>query len=152
MAGKNPRYVEGPITYPIDPSVVGGIAGGQLVQPHAGGLSAAGDPPTVEPGAAASVTILGWAENDALPAGTGSATSTAVAPPWCTVHHGIVGPVTFAAAATAGQRLQAAAAGQVTPITVATADPRTVVGTCMDESVGAAAVGLAFISPVGTVL
>jgi hypothetical protein len=58
---------------------------------------------------------------------------------------GVVIPVTFAAAANPGDRLIAAASGQVTPAG-ATPDARTVIGYA-HEAVGIGAVGLAFISP-----
>jgi hypothetical protein len=58
-------------------------------------------------------------------------------------------PVTFAAAATRGQALTTAAGGQVTPVTVATQDPRTIIGFCRSDSVAAGAVGMAFIKPSG---
>lgn len=58
-------------------------------------------------------------------------------------------PVTFAAAATRGQALTTAANGQVTPVTVATQDPRTIIGFCRSDSVAAGAVGMAFIKPSG---
>lgn len=65
------------------------------------------------------------------------------------VSYGIV-PVVFAAAATRGQSLIAAAAGKVTPAG-ATPDARTVIGWCAQDSVagGGSTVGLAFIKPNG---
>lgn len=60
-----------------------------------------------------------------------------------TVARGVVIPVTFTAAATAGQKLIAAANGQVTPAGAAP-DARTVVGEAF-EAVGIGAVGLAYI-------
>jgi hypothetical protein len=52
-------------------------------------------------------------------------------------------PVVYAAAANFGDALQCAANGQVTPVTVATADPRTIVGKCTaPNGVGIGAVGL----------
>lgn len=57
-------------------------------------------------------------------------------------------PVTFAAAATRGLSLVAAANGQVTPA-AATPDARTVIGFCAQDAVSAGAVGLAYIRPSG---
>lgn len=57
-------------------------------------------------------------------------------------------PVTFAAAATRGQALIAAANGTVTPAG-ATPDGRQVIGYCRSDSVAQDAVGLAFIKPSG---
>ena len=71
------------------------------------------------------------------------------------VAYGIV-PVTFTAAATRGQLLVPTASGHVTPIAAVTTptaadvtSTRSVIGFCAQDSVGAGAVGLAFIKPSG---
>ena len=66
------------------------------------------------------------------------------------VAYGIV-PVVFAAAATRGQALIAAAAGKVTPTGAGAAANDAVIGFCAQDSVagGGSTVGLAFIKPSG---
>jgi hypothetical protein len=56
--------------------------------------------------------------------------------------------VTFAAAATEGQKLVCAAAGQVTPYIIGTHDPSLIVGACQ-VATASGAVGFAWINPVG---
>lgn len=64
------------------------------------------------------------------------------------VAYGIV-PVTFAAAATRGQALIAAANGQVTPTGAGAAANDAVIGFCAEDAVALGATGLAFIKPSG---
>ena len=110
------------------------IVAGQVVEARAGGR--------IGPAAAGSLVSLGVAIQDAIapeqlvttPTVTGgrSVLNTAVLPQNVTVVDtpGWHVPVVYAAAATFGQRLMCAANGQVTPVTVATQDPRTIIGVC----------------------
>jgi hypothetical protein len=65
-----------------------------------------------------------------------------------TVYWGGEVPVTYAASATEGQRLVAAANGQVTPYISGTHDASLIVGRCV-VATASAAVGFACINPVG---
>jgi len=98
---------------------------------------------------------IGIALEDAIPAATSQAPTVPGAPvavnlaPYpaqvAVASEGIY-PVTYAAAATFGQRLITAANGQVTPAGAAP-DARTVVGICMEPAgVGAGAVGAMSLS------
>ena len=129
MPGVTPRFSEGPVTF----TAIAAITGGQLVDGVAGG---------VQPSGAASNVCVGVALSDALPAGTsqtptvpGAPVSVNLAPYPSTVavaNEGIY-PLTYAAAATFGQRLVTAANGQVTPA-AATPDARQVVGICFEPN------------------
>lgn len=135
------EFKTGPRTYPaVEP-----IVGGQLVEARAGtgvGVAAAG-----------SFVCVGVALDDASNTGTAfgvpvtAATvggypvlpATATPVNVAVVKGGIVAGITYAAAATFGQALICAAAGQVTPAG-ATPDARTVIGYC-EEIAGVAAAG-----------
>lgn len=142
MAGVVPRFEKGPITCTVAETV----RGGQLVEARAGGV--------VGVAGAGSATVLGVATKDAAPPGTrqgtdefGHLTYTEVAiTEYVAVGGaGAVYPVTYAAAANFGDRLVAAAEGQVTPAG-ATPDARTIVGVCWEPNgVTAGSVGLARI-------
>jgi hypothetical protein len=133
----------GPRTY-VPASGVSVLAG-QLVEARAGGR--------IGPAAAGSTVCLGVALQDAIApedlvttaatVGNRSVLNTAVLPQNVAVAYGGVEvQVTYAAAATFGQSLIAAANGQVTPAG-ATPDARTLVGICTAPGgVGIGAVGL----------
>jgi hypothetical protein len=139
----------GPRTY-VPASGVSVLAG-QLVEARAGGR--------IGPAAAGSTVCLGVALQDAIApedlvttaatVGNRSVLNTAVLPQNVAVAYGGVEvQVTYAAAATFGQSLIAAANGQVTPAG-ATPDARTLVGICTAPGgVGIGAVGLMRITVV----
>lgn len=139
----------GPRTYV--PAVGVAITAGQLVEGRAGGR--------IGPSAAGSLVNLGVALQDAIApedlvttaatVGGRSVLNTAVLPQNVAVAYGNVETtVTYAAAATFGVSLIAAANGQVTPAGAAP-DPRTLVGICTAPGgVGAGAVGLMRITIV----
>lgn len=126
---------------PVEP-----LVGGQLVEARP--LGALPGKRACGVAAAGSLLVAGVAQDDI------SATAGSIQGPKVGDEHaetvlayGEV-PVTFAAAAAAGQALIAAANGQVTPAG-ATPDARTVIGFCRSNAVAAGAVGLAFIKPSG---
>lgn len=126
---------QGPATYPALEAIVGG----QLVEGRANGVGVAG---------AGSNTVIGVALDNA--SNTGTSFGTAISPATVggysvlaataapvtvsVVISGRVTGVTYAANATFGQALIAAASGQVTPAG-ATPDARQVIGYC-DEPAG----------------
>lgn len=107
MPGVLPYLKEGPDTR----EVVASVTGGQLVETDGAGM--------IRPAAAGSITWLGVAANDAEPAGSGTALDFGHPRPEVAVYYGVDIDVTYAAAATEGQLLIAAAAGQVTPVPAA---------------------------------
>jgi hypothetical protein len=126
MTGVNPRYVQGPVTY----QVVETIVGGQLVEARAGGV--------VGVAAAASVKCIGVATKDATPTVAGTGTDAygnpTLALQYVTNTVAVGGsdsiyPVTYSANAAFGDRLVCTANGTVAPAG-ATPDARTVVGYC----------------------
>lgn len=139
----------GPRTYV--PAAGVAVTAGQLVEARAGGR--------IGPAAAASVVSLGVALQDAIApedlvttattTGGRSVLNTAVLPQNVAVAFGgVETTVTYAAAATFGQSLIAAANGQVTPAGAAP-DARTLVGICTAPGgVAAGAVGLMRITIV----
>jgi len=140
MPAITPWLTDGPQTC----DVVETVLGGQVVEYRTGSPNAMRP---VGVAAVGSVAVAGVALIDAQPTQAAVVGAPIVAfglPGSTTVTiEGIV-PVTYAAAATHGQRLQAAAAGQVTPVTVATADARTVIAICVEAAgVAAGAVGRA---------
>lgn len=135
----------GPRTYvPAEP-----ILGGQLLEARAavGGIGRVGV------AAAASLKVLGVALTDAqapeavvttpvVVAGRPVLNAAILPTTVATAYAGIEVPVTYVAAAAFGEKLIAAALGQVTPAG-ATPDARTIVGTCTAPlGVAAGAVGL----------
>lgn len=138
MSAINPRYTDGPVSYPV--SAV--VAGGQLVAADQTVTSAS----TVTPAGAASLLCVGVALVDAAPAGTDSASDLAARPTETTVAHDVVVPVSYASAAKFGDLLKCAAAGAVTKWVHGTdTDFNTVVGRCLDANVSASTVALARI-------
>jgi|SRR5215469_1553868 len=132
MPGQVPRY-QGDTIGGL--TALSAITGGQVVEGAAGG---------VQPAGAASNTVIGVAAVDAIPAATsqspsvpGVASNISVNvspyPPYCSVIQDGVVIVQYAAAATFGVRLIAAAAGTVTPA-AATPDARQVIGICMEPN------------------
>lgn len=144
MPGVTPRFDRGPVTFTVVPTA--SIVGGQLVDATATG---------VQPAGAASNVCLGVAVTDALgatvaqtPTVPGAPVAVNLAPFPNTVGVASEGvyPVTYAAAATFGQRLITAANGQVTPAG-ATPDARQVVGICYEPAgVALGAVGAMSLS------
>jgi len=129
MPGVAPYLERGPATYTANVAIVGG----QLVMPAAGG--------TIQPATAGAANVLGVAGDDAAPASSGSPLNFASVRPEVKVYAAPTEvAITYAAAATFGQKLQAAANAQVTPwITTGTAD--LIVGRCT-EPAGVAAGGV----------
>jgi hypothetical protein len=124
-----PRFAAGPVTF----TVLSAVVGGQLVDGAAGG---------VQPSAAGSFVCIGVATSDAIPTTTsqtptvpGAPVAVNLAPYPAQVAVAVKGvwPLTYAAAATFGQRLVTAANGQVTPAGAAP-DARSVVGICMEPA------------------
>jgi hypothetical protein len=142
MATVIPRFDQGPVTF----TALAAVTGGQLCDGAAGG---------VQPAGAASNVCVGVATTDALPTSTSQAPTipgasvainAAPIPPYVAVANSGVWPLTYAAAATFGQRLVTAANGQVTPA-AATPDARQVVGICMEPAgVGIAGVGATLLT------
>jgi hypothetical protein len=137
-----PRFDEGPVTF----TAIAAVTGGQLVDPSGVGVGPAG---------AGSSVCLGVAVTDALPASTSqvptvpgvpTAVNASPLPPYVAVASDGVWPLTYAAAATFGQRLITAANGQVTPAGAAP-DARQVVGICYEPAgVGIGAVGATLLT------
>lgn len=122
-------------SYPVKAAVTGGQVVEGTVDSGVDKVQAAG---------AGSLVVLGVAYNDASPddTSTGSAVNVNPLPTAVTVGNGEF-YVTYAAAATVGQALIAAANGQVTPAG-ATPDARTVIGYCT-ATTASGAVGPAYI-------
>jgi hypothetical protein len=145
MSGVVPRYVQGPVTY----TVVETIVGGQLVEARIGGV--------VGVAAAGSFKVLGVATKDATPTVAGTGTDAfgnpTLALQYVTNMVAVGGsdaiyPVTYSANAAFGDRLVATANGTVGP-SGATPDARTIVGYCAEPAgvvIGTNAVGLAKIT------
>lgn len=138
MSGVLVRQSDGPDTFQVSAAVTGG----QLVAPTTGGQ--------VGPAGASATNVLGVALNDAQP--SGSAPTNPINPAWpapfVAVAHTVDVRVTYAAAANFGDKLVAAANGQVTSIggTAAATDARQIVGMCTEPlGVAANAVGRARI-------
>lgn len=136
MPGTRPKFGERNLE--ISYTAAAAVVGGQLVERRAGTRQ-------VGPAAAASEVVCGVATND-VPATRTSITGPQVGDEHaCTVARMCVIDVTYAAAATVGQKLIAAANGQVTPVGVAAAvDARQIVGECFDAT-AAGQVGKALI-------
>ena len=129
MTAVTPRFAAGPVTF----TVLSPVVGGQLLDGAVGG---------VQPSAAASTVCVGVATSDAIPSTTsqtptvpGAPVAVNLAPYPAQVAVAVKGvwPLTYAAAATFGQRLITAANGQVTPAGAAP-DARSVVGICMEPA------------------
>lgn len=137
MSGVLPNTKMGPRTFEVNASVTGG----QLVEPD-------GTTGRIKPATANSTTVLGVAAANAEPAGSDTDTNYSTYRPHVAVYYGgFEMPVTYAANATFGQLLKAAANGQVTPYTPgAETSPSTdtqVVGRCTEPAgVSAGQVGL----------
>lgn len=119
MSAITPKFETGPITV----TVVEAVAGGQLVEGRSNGCGVA---------AAGSLVVLGVAEKDATNAAAASTDSYPLPSTTSVLVRGVA-RVTYAASATFGQKLIAAANGQVTPAG-ATPDARTVVGICWEAA------------------
>lgn len=150
MPGVVPKFVDGPITYPVKATV----RGGRLVE----GAVADVDGGVVQEAGAASTKVLGVATKDARkPVNPTTADSfgnpiTDLTQITNEVAVGVgVYPVTYTADCAFGTPLVAGAAGTVTPAG-ATPDARTVIGQCR-EPLGVVfatnPVGLAWIRPSG---
>ena len=121
MASVTYTLQHGPDTFEVSAAVTGG----QLVEVD-------GTTGKVKPATAGSLLVLGVAATDANPVGTDTDTNYANARPHVAVYYAPVDvKVTYSTATAFGERLQAAANGQVTEITV-DGDPRLVVGVCTE--------------------
>lgn len=135
MAGQPGTWVfqDGPVTFPV----ASAVPKGALVQRNTA------SPASVEVAAAGSKTVLGVAMKAATPAGSAGSQSdldrAGTGPTTSVALSGVV-RVTYASAANPGDRLVAAANGQVTAYTSGTSTYDQVVGTCM-EVVSSGAVG-----------
>jgi len=138
MSGVVPFLTDGPDTCEVSAAV----AGGQIVVPD-------GTTGKVKPSVGGDTTVLGVALTDAQPAGSAPTNpiNTAWPDPYTSVADDVDIPVTYAAAATYGQRLKAAANGQVTPwVSASDTDYRLIIGRCTQPAgVAAGAVGRARI-------
>lgn len=120
MPGSYPTLQLGPATYEVSATVTGG----QLVMVD-------GTTGKVKPTTGQVAVVLGVALNDAVPAGSGSQLNYATARKEVSVAYGPAEVVLTAAANIAfGQKVVAAAAGQVTPGTTPTFDQ--IVGICTE--------------------
>lgn len=142
MSGVVPVHECGPITYSVAATKV--VTGGQLVEAVAGG--------TVQPAAANSTKVLGVATRDARAADGGDSgnttygqpfVDTSYPPPRVAVAHEGTWKLTYAAAANFGDRLVAAANGQVTVYNSAGGNtPDMIIGQCRERgNVAAGATG-----------
>jgi hypothetical protein len=146
MAGVVPFQQKGGVTFQASVAVVGGM----IVE------SDGAVPAMIRPCSAGSLKVIGIAVTDAIPVGTvqdptvldaPSSTNLSPIPPYVSVESIGVWPVVFAAVAVFGQRLKAAAAGQVTPLIDGTdTDPSLCIGTCYTPA------GVTVIGAVGAVL
>lgn len=127
MAGAVPVFDNSPVTC----DVVAAVTGGQVVETRAPSGAATQHP--CGPAGAGSVTVLGVALIDATNAGQSATLATPLPPATVVAVQGVV-PVTYAAAATYGALLKAAASGQVTPWVTGTDNPSLVIGKCMETA------------------
>lgn len=120
MSGVNPNLFDGPDTMSVNVA----ITGGQLVMPDTGGK--------IKPATAGATTVLGVALMDGQPASAQSNLVFSTARTEVSVAYGDVDiNVTYAANAAWGQKLKAAANGQVTPwVTGTDTAPEQIVGIC----------------------
>lgn len=143
MTSIQPRFTNGPRTYIAGEA----LTGGQLVEARAGGV--------VGVAGAGSLKVLGVQQKDTAPGaavgvgrtvdGSNTLDTTLKPSEGAVINDGFV-PVTYAAAAAFGDRLVAAANGQVTPAG-ATPDARSIVGWCAElEGVALGEVGLTRIN------
>lgn len=122
----------GPVTFEVSAAVTAG----QVVMADASNVG------KVKPATANAATVIGVARDDAAPAGSGSATNFATLRPEVAVIIGGVTKVKFAADCDLGEKVVAAATGQVTPVTAAggtyaSADAeatRNIVGVCVEAN------------------
>jgi len=122
MSGVHYTLQHGPDTVEVSAAVTGG----QLVEVD-------GTTGKVKPAGAGAVDVLGVAANDANPAGSDTDTNYANARPHVAIYYTPVDiPVTYAGAATFGQKLVAAADGEVTPYTAGTSTFDQIVGVCTE--------------------
>lgn len=131
MSGVNPVLFDGPDTVTVNVAVTGG----QLVMPD----STTGK---VKPATAGAATVLGVALEDGAPTSSQTALNLSIARPEIAVAYAPVDiKVSYAAAATFGAKLKAAAAGAVTPWVSGTDAADLIVGICT-EPAGIASAGL----------
>lgn len=146
MAAVNPRFGDHTSILAISFTPVEVISGGDLVERRTGGSRRVGR------AAAGSLVVAGVALQDVAATRTDATVIAVDDEHGLTVVRHCVVPVVFAAAVTEGQKLIAAASGQLTPVPVASAtyaaaeinNTRAIVGEAFD-SYGAGA-GLAYIS------
>lgn len=122
MSGVPYTLQHGPDTVEVSAAVTGGM----LVEVD-------GTTGKVKPAAANSTDVIGVVANDANPAGTDTDTNYANQRPHVAVYYAPVDiKVTYAGAGTFGQKLVAAANGQVTPYTAGTSTFDQIVGICTE--------------------
>lgn len=137
MSGFIPVFEHGPLTFEVAEAVVGG----QLVEARAAGK--------IGVAAAGSLKVLGVATKDAIPAGvdqnSGSVVNLSPQGQYVAVGRNAFYRMRYTAAAAFGDRLIAAANGEVTPAGL-TPDARTVIGYCAEPAgVAAGASGVTYI-------
>lgn len=123
MPGIQYKFQHGPTTH----QAAAPIVGGQVVVPDPT------DDTLIRPAGAGATNVIGVALNDALPAGSDDdLVYSTVRPDVALANSPMVVPVVFAAAATYGDHVVAADAGQVTPATAAV-DSRLIIGKVVDK-------------------
>lgn len=139
MPGQYPKFTHNAPSY----AVTGTVTAGQLVMCD---TTVTGAAMSVKTATAASTLVIGCALTNAAAAGTDATSTVFQRPTVTTVQKGAVCTVTYAASATGGQKLKAAASGAVTPWVDGTdTDAGTIVGICVQGSVSSSATGLAYI-------
>jgi len=140
MSGINPRFGSGPITF----DVAAAVTGGQLVIPDGT------DNTKINVAGAAAANVIGVALSDAAPAGTDAATDVAARPTQVAVALEGAFNLTYAADAVFGDRLKAAASGQVEPMTLGSDADHLCIGTCLEAGgVTSGDKGLTWLDPFG---
>jgi hypothetical protein len=139
-----PRFQRGPVTFQVSTAVLGGM----LVQADGG------SPAMVQPAGAGSQLVIGVATVDAVPTTEsqvptvpgwpGPVINIDTLPPYTSVAADGVWPCLYAANCSFGDRLKAAANGQVTPWVYGTDNPALIIGICYDN------LNVTYVSP-GTV-
>jgi hypothetical protein len=154
MPGAVPAFVHGPVTFVTNANAV--IVGGQLVE------SDGGTPALIRPAGAGSATCVGVATNDSVgvsvsqvptvPGTDSPVVNISILDQYNAIAMHGVWRLTYAAAATFGQRLKCAANGQVTPWVSGTDNPELIVGICYESAgvSGAGIVGLTRLAGLGS--
>jgi hypothetical protein len=153
MPGAVPAFREGPVTFVTNANAT--IVGGMLVE------SDGGTPALIRPAGAGSAVVIGVATNDSVgtavsqvptvPGADSPVVNVSIIDQYNAVATKGVWRLTYAAAATFGARLKAAANGQVTPWVSGTDNPELIVGVCYESAgvSGAGVVGLTRLAGLG---